>query len=69
MCPWVKLKKTALKDLPKYLNSIEHQDVPNSFNNYFTGIANQLTTQLPSSNHTASSYLRDRINNTFLCTQ
>merc|ERR1712240_442012 len=44
---------------------IENKHVPNSFNNYFTGVANQLSAQLPTSNQRASSYLRDRVNNSF----
>ena len=44
---------------------IESKEVPNSFNNYFTGIAEKLTNQLPTSIHNASSYLKNRINNTF----
>ena len=46
--------------------AIETKDVPNRFNNYFTGIAEKLTSQLPTSLHNASSYLKDRINNTFI---
>ena len=45
---------------------IESKEVPNSFINYFTGIADKLTNQLPTSIHNASSYLKDRINNTFI---
>ena len=44
---------------------IENNKVPNSFNNYFTGIANKLTSELPTTNHNATSYLKNRVNNTF----
>ena len=45
--------------------AIESKEVPNSFINYFTGIANKLTSQLPTPTHNASSYLKNRINKTF----
>ena len=45
--------------------AIESKEVPNSFNNYFTGIANKLTSQLPTPTHNATSYLKNRINKTF----
>ena len=60
-----KKKSNATITLNENDKPIENKDIPNSFNNYFTGIANQLTNQLPTSQHSASSYLRDRINNTF----
>ena len=37
---------------------IENNKVPNSFNNYFTGIANKLTSKLPTTIHNATSYLK-----------
>ena len=46
--------------------TIDNKEVPNKFNNYFTGIANKLTSALPTPLQDASSYLKDRINNTFL---
>ena len=49
--------------------TIESKEVPNRFNNYFTGIANKLTSQLPTPLHNASSYLKDRIYNTFIMNQ
>merc|ERR1712240_849706 len=60
-----KKKSKEVINLSKHDIPIENKDVPNSFNNYFTGIANQLSAQLPTSKHRASSYLRDRVNNTF----
>ena len=45
--------------------TLKNNEVPNSFNNYFTGVANKLTSQLPPSQHSASSYLKNRISNTF----
>ena len=44
---------------------IENNDVPNKFINYFTEIPNKLTSQLPTPNRNASSYLKDRIIDTF----
>ena len=49
--------------------TIESKEVPNRFNNYFTGIANKLTSQLPTPLHNASSYLKYRIYNTFIMNQ
>ena len=48
--------------------TIDNKEVPNKFNNYFTDIANKLTSALPTPLHDASSYLKDRINNTFFMT-
>ena len=45
--------------------AVESKDVSNSFFNYFTGIANKLTSQLPTPTHNATSYLKNRINTTF----
>ena len=45
--------------------AVESKDVSNSFINYFTGIANKLTSQLATPTHNATSYLKNRINNTF----
>ena len=45
--------------------AVEGQNVPNSFINYFTGIASKLTSQLPSPTKNATSYLKNRINKTF----
>ena len=45
--------------------AFENSKVLDKFINYFTGIANKLTSQLPSSEQNASNYLKDRINNSF----
>ena len=44
---------------------VSNDEVPNAFIEYFTGIAEKLTSQLPTSLNTVSHYLKDRINNTF----
>ena len=45
--------------------SVNKDEVPNAFVEYFTGIAKKLTDQLPTSQNTVSHYLKDRINATF----
>ena len=44
---------------------VSNDEVPNAFVEYFTGIAEKLTSQLPTSLNTVSHYLKDRINDTF----
>ena len=65
----------AIKSKRKYNDKItlkendletESNKVPNIFNNYFTGIANELTSQLPPPTNNATSYLKNRVNDTFL---
>ena len=43
-------------------DSINEDEIPNAFVEYFTSIAHKLTTQLPSSPNTPLHYLKDRIN-------
>ena len=45
------------------------QKMPNEFINYFTNIADKLISELPSSNTNATSYLSNRIQNSFLMSQ
>ena len=40
--------------------------IPDSFSDYFTNIANQLTSQIPPSQYTAASFPHDRIQNNFV---
>ena len=40
-------------------------DIPDKFNNYFANIANELVSSLPQADTEASSYLKDRILNSF----
>ena len=47
-------------------NSISKEEVPNKFVEYFTSIASKLSSELPISEKNASSYLTDRIQNSFL---
>ena len=60
--------KQKSKDKIKLMENdlvIENNEIPNRFNNYFTGIAEKLTSQLPTSARSASSYLNNRVNNSF----
>ena len=60
--------KQKSKDKIKLMENdlvIENNEIPNTFNNYFTGIAEKLTSQLPTSARSASSYLNNRVNNSF----
>ena len=45
--------------------SVNDDEIPNAFVEYFTSIAQKLTTQLPNSPNTVSHYLKDRINESF----
>ena len=45
--------------------SVNNDEIPNAFVEYFTGIAQKLSTQLPTSPNTVSHYLKDRINESF----
>ena len=45
--------------------SVDDDEIPNAFVEYFTSIAQKLTTQLPDSPNTVSHYLKDRINESF----
>ena len=40
--------------------------IPDKFSDYFTNIANQLTSQIPPSQYTAESFLQNRIQNNFV---
>ena len=50
-------------------NEIHKNEVPNEFINYFTNIADKLISELPPSNTNATSYLRDRVHNSFSMSQ
>ena len=45
--------------------SVSNDEIPNAFIEYFTGIAQKLTTQLPTSVNTVSYYLNNKINESF----
>ena len=45
---------------------VNDDEIPNAFVEYFTSIAQKLTTQLPTSPNTVSHYLKDRIYEPFL---
>ena len=47
-------------------NPVNKEEVPNKFVEYFTNIASKLSSELPVSEQNASSYLTDRIQNSFL---
>ena len=47
-------------------NNLKEQTVPIKFVDYFTSIAENLTSQLPSSNTNPEDYLTNRIPNTFV---
>lgn len=46
-------------------NQVTDSEVPTNFVNYFTTIADKLTSQIPNTQTHFSSYLRNRINNSF----
>ena len=65
-----KCKKISISDDDGIINST---DVPHKFNNYFTNIANELVSKIAPVDRNASSYLKNRIPNSFFyvsyCTQ
>ena len=61
-----KQKDLTISLSDEYNNTITKEEVPNKFVEYFTSIATKLSSELPISEHNASSYLTDRIQNSFL---
>ena len=60
-----KRKSTNKIKLIENDTALENKEVPSSFNNYFTGIANKLTSKLETPTQNSISYLKNRINKTF----
>jgi len=58
----IKFKKITISDNEGNVNLA---DIPDKFNNYFANIANELVSSLPQADTEASSYLKDRILNSF----
>ena len=51
--------------LKENINPIDNKDVPNKLKDFFTGIAEKLTSELPIPQQNASHYLKNRIYHTF----
>ena len=51
--------------LKENISPIDNEDVPNILKDYFTGIAEKLTSKLPIPQQNASHYLKNRIYHTF----
>ena len=63
-----KSKDTTIRIVDEQNQPIAKEEVPNKFVDYFTSIATKLSSELPISENNASSYLSERIQNSFFYT-
>ena len=61
-----KSKDLTINLTDEFNNPINKEEVPNKFVDYFTNIATKLSSELPISEQNATSYLTDRIQNSFV---
>ena len=73
---WEIINKTIKKtSFSNNINIIEDgqivstSDVSNKFSSFFATIAEKLVSQIPATNLSSASYLKDRVSNSFLCLQ